>query len=235
MQFPIQLVPPSTFRWAPQFKVGGGESPVWGSPQTGNLSAGSLWTCSHDRTVLRGRGRPDYNAWYATLGKAMRAGHFDVRWLANAHAPWPAGVRHGAPPATPAGLGFFVDETPYVTYTIDAELALHAEAGDTEITVQMNNGGVPVGGEALTLVGASGLARLHLVSGVSVVSGDHYLLEVDPELREDYAVETFVDFERPRCSMHIPLEALAEAFPTVSLPGVLAEPVIRFEEYWPLG
>lgn len=212
--FPSAL-PPRAFQFVPTFDVADGQKPVTGPAQNGDLSAGYYWSASYDPRVLSSAAH--HAAWLAMLGNLMAGGVVEVPYLVGPNAPWPSGQSES--------LGDSVS----IDFALYADAALNA----VQIDVTKVAGSAPTPGQLFAMTGDSGFAHLHLVHAVSTLATNRYRLTFTPDLREDYEAGQFVDFERPACSMFMPLAGLQAAFPNLNQRPYKASPSAKFLEHLP--
>ena len=99
----------------------------------------------------------------------------------------------------------FSDDSEWYTGSGLATLAAEVELRAVEAQIILPPGAALEGGEPFTIVGPTYGARLYHVARVLDVAadedGDTVTVRFGPPAREDYAAESEVDFENPRCTM----------------------------------
>lgn len=115
---------------------------------------------------------------------------------------------------------------------VEATLDGGHDLNDTEMAIT-TTAGAPKAGMLLSLRGASGYARLHLIAAVVDEAGNDWTLTVVPDLRENYSSGATVEFIAPVLSMTPDLASLGRAFAPVDQMPFRSSPAALFFEYWP--
>ncbi|WP_020178091.1 hypothetical protein [Methylopila sp. M107] len=204
--YPIDLLRCGKADWRPSGgSIEGLRSLAGDTPDRLSTGRGGLWICSMSDIMLETV--EEKRTWRA-LRSQMRNGSLPIivpvermEWLAQPlRYPSPDGVPYSDGAMHSDGAGF-------ADAPIEARFTAAAALGDIEVSIRVLGAEPFQSAEVFTVVTDRAGVRLYEVAGVidatPVTGGFDYVLEINPPLRDDVAVDGPVDFNDPRCEMRL--------------------------------
>lgn len=198
--FPVKAFPPQSQTWRLVNATVAGPKSISGVTQLGVLSAGGHWQAELGKSPLWSR--EQFKTWEALAALCDGgATPFVVPVDNRNQQPF-------ADPKRPAGDPFTDDSTfsdgalwtdGQITATLTGSAALRA----TQISVNYAGDAYPTGGENFSIVHASGSTRLYRIAAPPTVADGVVTMIIRPPLREACIGGLTVDFDNPRCQMHV--------------------------------
>lgn len=167
-----------------------------------STDGGGLWKFDLDDVHLKTDNAR--RAWRAIAGLCDGGANKLIVPICDArHQPWP--LVGGVPlrsydPLPHSDDSFFSDGSGYAQPVIDAVTVGAVALRSTQITIDFNYGGPPVGGEHFSVDHPTVRHRLYRIVKVEE-SGANYLCTIRPPLREAVPTGTSLDFDLPKCVM----------------------------------
>ncbi|BAL76009.1 hypothetical protein [Bradyrhizobium cosmicum] len=215
IEFPRALLREKSHAWNMAGAAVAGGPAIAGTGTLTRSDGGGYWTCQMSDIALAGRagmldrGR-DRQRKSTLLWRAIRqiaGGGVNSLVVPRNDArfrPWPAGLPQGAAAIIPhSDTSLFVDGAGYYQSVIDIIAGGDADLRDTELDIVVNYAGELIGGESFSIEHPTWGWRMYEIATVEMASNSEGTITFNPPLREDVAVGTRLEFDRPRCLMRL--------------------------------
>lgn len=212
VEFPRALLREQSHSWNLAGSAISGGTTVASVSTLVRSDGGGFWTCTMSNVSLSGRnGIPDRNKdrqrkstllWRA-VQQICDGGVNPIVVPRNdaLFVPWPDGVARNAGDNIPHGDdALFSDDGGYYQSTIDVIVSADAALRATSLSIEINNAGELVGGEAFSINHENAGWRMYVIR---TISDDGGTITVNPPLREAVTAGTALEFDRPRCTMRL--------------------------------